>query len=202
MAAEEELGQERREHSRTRERLHQLAAELETLPLLQAQVRPDQRVTITVEVKYCVQVEVYHSDFNAEREARERIAGEKADLEEQLRKAGVHKTQSSAPPPALGRQRQESQERGGGGGYDHRQHGGGQYNGRGDGLYHGGGGGGGRYNGDMGGAGGWRNNNNQVNNEAHRGPNFNNNAVRDRVNNVNIVDTQFENLPATIPNNR
>ena len=49
MAAEEELGQERREHSRTRERLHQLAAELETLPLLQAQVRPDQRVTITVE---------------------------------------------------------------------------------------------------------------------------------------------------------
>ena len=41
MAAEEELDKERREHSRTRERLHQLAAELETLPLLQAQVRPD-----------------------------------------------------------------------------------------------------------------------------------------------------------------
>ena len=41
MAAEEELDRERREHSTTRERLHQLAAELETLPLLQAQVRPD-----------------------------------------------------------------------------------------------------------------------------------------------------------------
>ena len=34
------------------------------------------------------QVEVYQSDFNAERTARERIAGEKADLEEQLRKIG------------------------------------------------------------------------------------------------------------------
>ena len=142
----------------------------------------------------CVQVEVYQSDFNAEREARERIAGEKADLEEQLRKAGVHKpAQPPAPPPALGRPRQESQERGGGYG-GHQQHhngGGGQYNGRGDGLYHGGGGG--RYNGD---GGGWRNN------EAHRGPTFNNNGVRDRVNNVNNVDAQFENLPATIPNNR
>ena len=158
---------------------------------------------MTNDVKCCVQVEVYQSDFNAEREARERIAGEKADLEEQLRKAGVHKTQPSAPPPTLGRQRQESQERGGG--YDHRQHhnGGGQYNGRGDGLYHGGGGGGGgRYNGDMGGGGDWRNNSNQVNTETHRGPIFNNNAVRDRVNNVNNVDAQFENLPATIPNNR
>ena len=52
----------------------------------------------------CVQVEVYQSDFNAEREARERIAGEKADLEEQLRKAGVHKAaQPAAPPSALGR---------------------------------------------------------------------------------------------------
>merc|ERR1719350_544416 len=97
MAAEEELERERRGHATTKERLHQLAAELETLPLLQAQV------------------EVYQSDFNAEREARERIAGEKADLEEQLREAGVHKpAQPAAPPPALGRQRQESQERGGG----------------------------------------------------------------------------------------
>ena len=34
-------------------------------------------------------MEVYQSDFNAERLARERIAGEKADLEEQLRKAGL-----------------------------------------------------------------------------------------------------------------
>jgi hypothetical protein len=31
------------------------------------------------------QVDVYQADFNAERQARERIAGEKADLEEELR---------------------------------------------------------------------------------------------------------------------
>jgi len=172
MAAEEELERERRQHAGTRERLHQMALDLESLPLLQAQV------------------EVYQSDFNAEREARERIAGEKADLEEQLRKAGVHKTQPTAPPPTLGRQRQES----GGGGYG-QHHGGGQHNGRGDGLYQGGGG---RYNGE---AGGWRNNNHQGNNEANRAALFNNGAVRDRVNNVNDVDAQFENLPATIPNN-
>ena len=197
MAAEEELAQERRDHAGTRERLHHAALELESLPLLQAQVSSVQRMTITVQVKCCVQVEVYQSDFNAEREARERIAGEKADLEEQLRKAGVHKAQPTAPPPTLGRPRQESQERGGGG-YGQQQHhnGGGQYNGRADGLYHGGGGG--RYNGDGNMAGGgWRNNN-----ETHRGPMFNNNAVRDRVNNVNNVDAQFENLPATIPTNR
>ena len=68
MQAEEELGHERREHQKTRERLEATSLELESLPLLQAQV------------------EVYQSDFNAERQARERIAGEKADLEEQLRK--------------------------------------------------------------------------------------------------------------------
>ena len=33
-----------------------------------------------------LQVEVYQGDFNAEREARERIAGEKADLLDQLDK--------------------------------------------------------------------------------------------------------------------
>ncbi len=32
-----------------------------------------------------VQVDVYQADFNAERQARERIAGDKADLEEELR---------------------------------------------------------------------------------------------------------------------
>ena len=32
------------------------------------------------------QVEVYQSDFNAERAAREKIAGEKADLEEEVRR--------------------------------------------------------------------------------------------------------------------
>ena len=35
---------------------------------------------------YIFKVEVYQSDFNAEREARERIAGEKADLLEELNK--------------------------------------------------------------------------------------------------------------------
>ena len=39
MAAEEELERERRGHATTRERLHQAALELESLPLLQAQVR-------------------------------------------------------------------------------------------------------------------------------------------------------------------
>jgi hypothetical protein len=34
---------------------------------------------------FVVQVDVYQADFNAERQARERIAGEKADLEEELR---------------------------------------------------------------------------------------------------------------------
>ncbi len=38
MAAEEELAQERRDHASTRERLHHAALELESLPLLQAQV--------------------------------------------------------------------------------------------------------------------------------------------------------------------
>ena len=38
MAAEEELAQERRDHAGTRERLHHAAMELESLPLLQAQV--------------------------------------------------------------------------------------------------------------------------------------------------------------------
>ena len=31
-------------------------------------------------------VEVYQSDFNAERQAREKIAGEKADLAEEIRR--------------------------------------------------------------------------------------------------------------------
>ena len=33
-----------------------------------------------------LQVEVYQSDFNAERQAREKIAGEKADLVEEIRR--------------------------------------------------------------------------------------------------------------------
>merc|ERR1711909_127536 len=70
MQAEEALTKERRDNQQAREALAQAALDLEALPLLQAQV------------------EVYQSDFNAERLARERIAGEKADLEEQLRKMG------------------------------------------------------------------------------------------------------------------
>merc|ERR1719244_1003303 len=73
MQAEEALTKERRDNQQAREALAQAALDLEALPLLQAQV------------------EVYQSDFNAERLARERIAGEKADLEEQLRKAGIQK---------------------------------------------------------------------------------------------------------------
>ena len=70
MQAEQAVVQERKASQGMRERLEKAALDLEALPLLQAQV------------------EVYQSDFNAERTARERIAGEKADLEEQLRKMG------------------------------------------------------------------------------------------------------------------
>ena len=45
-------------------------------------------------------MEVYQADFNAERSARERIAGEKADLEENLRKLKQQKGQ--APQNAEG----------------------------------------------------------------------------------------------------
>ena len=62
--------------------------DLESLPLLQAQVNSDQ-YNILILSNFILQVEVYQSDFNAERQARERIAGEKADLEEQLRKVEI-----------------------------------------------------------------------------------------------------------------
>ena len=39
------------------------------------------------------QVDVYQSDFNAERAAREKIAGEKADLEETIRKIQLKQSQ-------------------------------------------------------------------------------------------------------------
>ena len=96
MQAEEELQKERGEHRSTRERLRAAVLEVEALPLLQAQV------------------EVYQSDFNAERQARERIAGEKADLEEQLRKVGGQNRQPSLPPPQPLQARPGG---GGGGGY-------------------------------------------------------------------------------------
>merc|ERR1712013_902235 len=92
MQAEEALTKERRDNQQAREALAQAALDLEALPLLQAQV------------------EVYQSDFNAERLARERIAGEKADLEEQLRKAGIQKHTAM---------------QGGGGGFEGHQPGGG-----------------------------------------------------------------------------
>ena len=44
------------------------------------------------------QVDVYQADFNAERQARERIAGEKADMEEELRKL----RRTAAAPPTSG----------------------------------------------------------------------------------------------------
>jgi len=69
-AAEDALARERGELVGAHERLLEAATQLESLPLLQAQL------------------EVYRADFQAEREARERIAGEKAELEEQLRGAG------------------------------------------------------------------------------------------------------------------
>jgi len=77
MQAEEALTQELARHQDTKERLNQVSLDVEALPLLRAQV------------------EVYQSDFHAERAARERIAGEKADLEEQLRQ---HKA-GAAPGP-------------------------------------------------------------------------------------------------------
>merc|ERR1712212_791992 len=98
MQAEEALTKERRDNQQAREALAQAALDLEALPLLQAQV------------------EVYQSDFNAERLARERIAGEKADLEEQLRKAGIQK-QSSMQVGGGGFE--GHQPRGGGGGGGH-----------------------------------------------------------------------------------
>lgn len=101
MQAEEALIKERRDNQQAREALAQAALDLEALPLLQAQV------------------EVYQSDFNAERLARERIAGEKADLEEQLRKAGIHKqtsTQGGGGGGSHGGGFEGHQPRGGGGG--------------------------------------------------------------------------------------
>ena len=98
MQAEEELQKERGEHRNTRERLRAAVLEVEAVPLLQAQV------------------EVYQSDFNAERQARERIAGEKADLEEQLRKVGVRQPSLPPPQPAV-RPQAGHQARAGGGGY-------------------------------------------------------------------------------------
>lgn len=68
MQAEQGMRQGQEKSKQLQERLAQSYLDLEALPLLRAQV------------------EVYQSDFNAEREARERIAGEKGDLMEQVQK--------------------------------------------------------------------------------------------------------------------
>jgi hypothetical protein len=82
--AEAALAAERTAARAATERLERQELELEAVPLLRAQV------------------EVYQSDFNAERTARERIAGEKAELEEQVRKSGaVHRAPSHGPPGGL-----------------------------------------------------------------------------------------------------
>jgi hypothetical protein len=57
---------------------------------------------------------VYQADFNAERQARERIAGEKADIEEELRK--LKGRAAAAPPTAPAYQSMGGAGGGGGGG--------------------------------------------------------------------------------------
>ena len=66
--AMEDIRDERRRAEQLAEKVRQCQSDLETLPLLKAQL------------------EVYQTDFNAERAAREKIAGEKADLEEELQR--------------------------------------------------------------------------------------------------------------------
>jgi len=81
---EESLNRELDKSAQLQDLLARMESEVDSLPLLQAQV------------------EVYQSDFNAEREARERIAGEKADLLEELNKlkqAGGQRPVVRTQPP-------------------------------------------------------------------------------------------------------
>ena len=64
----EDIRDERRRAEQLAEKVRQYQSDLDTLPLLKAQL------------------EVYQTDFNAERAAREKIAGEKADLVEELQR--------------------------------------------------------------------------------------------------------------------
>lgn len=64
--AQEDIRDERRRADQVAEKLRQCQVDLETLPILRAQV------------------EVYQTDFEAERSAREKIAGEKADVADEL----------------------------------------------------------------------------------------------------------------------
>ena len=66
--AQEEIRDERRRADQIAEKLRQCQSDLESLPLLRAQI------------------EVFENDFNAERAAREKIAGEKADLIDEVRR--------------------------------------------------------------------------------------------------------------------
>jgi len=73
MNTEDALNRERLKTEELQERLRNSEQQLESIPILEAQV------------------EVYRSDFEAEREARQRIAGEKADISEQLEKINKSK---------------------------------------------------------------------------------------------------------------
>merc|ERR1712018_280453 len=66
--AQIEVKQEKAASAQLNEKIKHYELEVERIPLLIAQV------------------EVYQSDFNAERQAREKIAGEKADLVEEIRR--------------------------------------------------------------------------------------------------------------------
>lgn len=66
--AQDDIRDERRRADQLAEKFRQCQVDLESLPLLRAQV------------------EVYQTDFNAERAAREKIAGEKADLLDELQR--------------------------------------------------------------------------------------------------------------------
>ena len=66
--AEDQIRDERVKAQVLHDKVRQMELDIEAIPILKAQV------------------EVYQSDFNAERAAREKIAGEKADLQEEIRK--------------------------------------------------------------------------------------------------------------------
>ena len=73
LQAEEQLREERVKSKMLEDKLKKLELDAEAIPILKAQV------------------EVYQTDFNQERAAREKIAGEKADLEEEVRKLKTKK---------------------------------------------------------------------------------------------------------------
>ena len=70
--------------------MRQMEMDVEAIPILKAQV------------------EVYQSDFNAERAAREKIAGEKADLEEEVRRIRQRQQQIADDIEAIPVRRKEA----------------------------------------------------------------------------------------------